>query len=241
MKVQINSRHTSPGGRIFYRPLAVIFRFFEICFANSKLAWRSSIGFLIFLLWAAGPLRAQDVQKQPVIDAAIVGIGLNFYQGDLDQNPNNNLIKFLGLANVNVLGKAERRFGRIGVGLMLTYDRFTGVSRTVDFGNNALAASATASYDLSFLRPDLLRVFIGGGAMLLVPEYYRFAEDLEQELEDEGMRLVGTIMGGLIIQDRVHLALRWTTSDHLDGVTGSGAGNDFLSFINLGYRFTLSR
>ena len=186
-----------------------------------------------------GRARAQNSAGRPLVDAITVGAGINFYQGDLDQNVNNNPIKFLGLTNLNLTVKGERRFGEFGAGVMLTYDRFTGRSSNVDFANNAVGLNLTASYDLPVLPSDLVRVFVGGGPMLLVPNYYRFSESSFRENDKRGTRFVGVAMVGLIIQNRIHIGFRATSTDYLDGSADARTSNDYLSFVNLGYRFTL--
>lgn len=196
--------------------------------------------------------QAQQQSQQPdkpFIHGVYVGVGLNTYQGDLDSNPNNNILKHLGSANIDVAVGIDKRFGEFGqygIGLTASFDRVTGQNiRNLEFTNNLVSLEVTGEYELPYIKQGLLRVFAGGGPMLVVsPTYSGFPEQdaPNYEFRELGTRVVGSIVAGVIIVDKVRIGARITTTDFLDGHTGLDRQGpiDMLSFINIGYRFDLT-
>lgn len=204
---------------------------------------------------AYGQDRQQQQQQpqtvdQPFISGIYVGVGLNTFQGDLDSNPNDNILKHLGSAQLDLTVGVDKRFGefeQLGIGVNLSYDRISGQNvPNLQFSNNLLTLEFTGSYELPYIKQGLLRVFAGGGPMFVIsPSYSGFPEEnpTPQSIYDElGTRVVGSIVAGVLISNKVRVGARISTTDFLDGHTGlTGAGPvDLLGFINVGYRFNLN-
>ncbi|PEN15182.1 hypothetical protein CRI94_02545 [Longibacter salinarum] len=188
--------------------------------------------------------------NQPFISGVYVGVGINTYQGDLDSNPNDNILKHLGGAQLDVVVGVDKRFGeyeQFGIGAQVSYDRISGQNiRNLEFTNNLISLEFTGSYELPYIKQDLLRVFLGGGPMFVIsPTYTGFpAQDPspDSEFKELGTRVVGSIVGGVLVSDKVRIGARVSTTDFLDGHSGiTGAGPvDLLGFITVGYRFNLN-
>ena len=87
---------------------------------------RLAIATLVVLLLGSVFVEKTTAQAdRPLFDYISAGVGLNIYQGDLDANPEHDLIKYLSSGNVNVLLGVERRYGKLGLGAQLNYNRFT--------------------------------------------------------------------------------------------------------------------
>jgi hypothetical protein len=191
----------------------------------------------------------QQPVNQPFISGVYVGIGLNTYQGDLDSNPNDNIIKHLGAAQLDVTVGVDKRFGefeQFGLGAHLSYDRISGQNvPNLAFTNNLLTLEFTGNYELPYVKQGLFRVFLGGGPMFVIsPTYSGFPEDdpsPEAEYEELGTRVVGSFVAGVLVADKVRIGARVSTTDFLDGHSGIfGDGPvDLLGFITVGYRFNL--
>jgi hypothetical protein len=192
----------------------------------------------------------QQEIDQPFISGVYVGVGLNTYQGDLDSNPNDNIVKHLGSAQLDIAVGVDKRFGQFeqfGIEALLSYDRISGQNiRNLEFTNNLLTLEFTGSYDLPYIKQGLLRVFAGGGPMFVIsPTYSGFPEENptpEAQFKELGTRVVGAFTGGVLIADKVRVAARVSTTDFLDGHTGLTGGGpvDLLGVITLGYRFNLN-
>jgi len=193
----------------------------------------------------------QDAIDQPFISGIYVGLGINTYQGDLDSNPNDNIIKHLGNASIDVALGVDKRFGefeQLGIGATLSYDRISGRNiRNLEFSNNLLTLEFTGEYELPYISQGLFRVFLGGGPMFIIsPSYSGFPDEdpsiPDTEFDELGSRVVGSFTGGVLIADKVRLGARVTTTDFLDGHTGLNGGGpvDLLGFLTLGYRFNLN-
>lgn len=192
----------------------------------------------------------QQEIDQPFISGIYVGIGLNTYQGDLDSNPNDNIVKHLGSAQLDVAVGVDKRFGQFeqfGIEALLSYDRISGQNvPNLEFTNNLLTLEFTGSYELPYIKQDLLRVFLGGGPMFVIsPTYSGFPEEgprPEARYKQLGTRVVGAFTGGVLVADKVRIAARISTTDFLDGHTGifDEGPVDLLGVITLGYRFNLN-
>jgi hypothetical protein len=202
----------------------------------------------LLLIAVAGtlPAQAQDMRR-PLFDALSVGVGLNLFHGDIDQNPDNDLIKQLGTANMNLMVVAERSMGHFVLGIGSQYHRFTNRAVLADFpgrprvdmANNLLSFDITAGYGFNIVRSGYIRLYAGVGPMLVLPEYYDFPSADSEGFEEAGTRFVLSFPVGIVIQDRVRIGMRIGMSDLLEGVEGNSGSFDMLSFINLGYRFWL--
>lgn len=201
---------------------------------------------------AFGQERQQQQQDQPrevdqpFISGIYVGVGLNTYQGDLDSNPNDNLIKHLGAAQLDITLGIDKRFGQFeqfGIEALLSYDRISGQNiRNLEFTNNLLTLEFTGSYDLPYIKQGLFRVFAGGGPMFVISPTYDGFPDGDDRFDELGTRVVGAITAGVLITDKVRIAARISTTDFLDGHTGIDEAGpvDLLGVITVGYRFNLN-
>ena len=188
----------------------------------------------------------QQEIDQPFISGVYVGIGLNTYQGDLDSNPNDNIIKHLGAAQLDVAVGADKRFGQFeqfGLEALLSYDRISGQNiRNLQFSNNLLTLEFTGSYELPYIKQGLLRVFVGGGPMFVISPSYEGFPQADNRFDELGTRVVGAFTGGVLVADKVRISARVSTTDFLDGHTGIDKAGpvDLLGVITLGYRFNLN-
>ena len=202
-----------------------------------KRRWIGLALVLPFIVLGSSAANAQSALLRP-FDGASIGIGLNAYHGDLDGNPDSEFIKYVGAANLHLLAGVDRRFGALGLGLDFNFHRLTARSGRVDMANNIASLDFTVSAGIGGVDQSLLRLYAGVAPTLLIPRYYRFPSDLEG-YNDLGTRFVTSFPVGIIIQDRIRLGVRITTTDLLEGYVGTGGNRDYLTFINLGYRFDL--
>ncbi len=195
---------------------------------------------------AARPAQAQ-VADLPRVDVVVVGGGLSMYIGDLDANPDSDFLQFIGASNLHLLVGAMRSVGeRRRLGLELSYDRVSGqnVGETViAFTNNVLSLDLIGSYDFSVIEPGFFGVFAGVGPVLFLnPQYRNFPED-NDKFKELGTRLMLGLKAGIVIRHRIRIGFRFMPTDYLDGYEGvvrSEFPFDFVTFINLGYRFNFS-
>lgn len=202
---------------------------------------RDLAAILAFIFLSVFTFQAAYAQpaEEPFLDALTLGAGLSIFQGDVDSNPSNHPITFLGNGGVHLLAELEKELGGGAVGLSLTYDRFSGERKEIKFRNRAFGLAATWSYPLPLVEPGFVRLFAGAGPLFLLPRFDRFQplEGSEEKFEEKGPHVVATFPVGLIVQDRVRIGTRILLSDYADGYEGYNALDfDLLTFINLGYR-----
>lgn len=183
-----------------------------------------------------------------LIDGVMVGVGINTFHGDVDSDDGPNTFpRSLTTAGLNVRLGVDRRFGpgdRLGTSAHLVYDRIYGEgSQGWFFTNNLLSLELTGEYGPSWGQDDLFRFFAGGGPTLLIrPSYANLPEGSSNNTAKErGTRVVGTLVFGVQIADRVRLGLRMATTDYLDGLRTADRNYpvDLIGFVNVGYRFDL--
>lgn len=205
------------------------------------------------------PPQEQDPQEQeqqvpqgsPFIDGIIVGIGINTFLGDMDSNPNDNILKHVAGANLTAMVGADMRFGifdQYSVAAHLTYERLAG-QNIIDltFTNNVLNLDVQAEYAPPIVQQNLFRFFIGGGPSLLISPSYDFGSigpntnNRDNWREDLGTRVVGNFVAGVTLLDRVRIGMRVFTTDFVDGHSGrTGDGPvDMLGFFSVSHRFDL--
>jgi hypothetical protein len=201
---------------------------------------------------------------RPFIDGVYFGAGINIFQGDFSANPNNNLLKHLGSAELNVLAGADKRFGafeQYSLGAELEYNFLSGQlisgqqRPNQSFSTHTLSLDFVGNYDIPFVSQNLFRVFVGVGPMFVIsPSYDNFpSPERQQQLANEGIegewqgdlgtRVTGAVKFGLIIQDRIRIGIRAPFTDYVDGHSGINAGGsvDLVTTINLGYRINLRK
>jgi len=192
---------------------------------------------------------ASDTSPLNWIDGVTVGIGINTFHGDVDSDDGPyTLPRTLTTAGLDVRLGVDHRFGpgdRLGTSAHLVYDRIYGEgSQGWAFTNNLLSLELTGEYEPSWVQDNLFRFFAGGGPTLIfLPSYANLPEGSSRNIAKElGPRVVGTLVFGVQIADRVRIGLRMATTDYLDGLrtTGRNYPVDLLGFVNVGYRFDLS-
>jgi hypothetical protein len=181
----------------------------------------------------------RDGSSSALVDGATVGVGLNFYQGDLDGNSNSELIPFLVSGNMDLMAAVHRRLGRgFAAGLTLSYDRFSGQNQEANFAADAFSLIAEGRYRLPLPPGRIGQVFVGVGPVLLFPHYYEFPETPAGNYRKAGTRFAVFAPVGVILWGRVRLGVKISFTDYLDGFRGDmEKDRDVLSFINVGYRF----
>lgn len=189
-------------------------------------------------------------QDRSIVHGITVAGGLSIYQGDFSLNPEHNLVKYIaGNGDLLLRVGADHRLGEFnqyGLGADLVYSRLAGSSsRGTGFKANSVSLDLYADYELPYIYEGLFRVFVGGGPNLLIAPSYTgrpFVQDPE-DYQRLGTRVIGSLKVGVTILDTFRIGTRISSSDLLDGYKGFASGSgipDFVSFLNIGYRFRLN-
>lgn len=205
----------------------------------------------LLLVSSAHAQRASGDSPTSYLDGVVVGVGINTFHGDVDSSPADaEFFRALTTAGLDLRLGVDRRFGpdnRLGVAAHLVYDRIYGEGPPGPrFANNLVSLELVGEYEIPGIRDDLFRLFAGGGPTLLVNPSYSGLDLVGRGnptiVRERGTRVVGSIVLGVTIADRVRLGTRIATTDYLDGLRTSGRNQpvDLLGFINIGYRFDLS-
>jgi hypothetical protein len=193
------------------------------------------------------PQQQPEESDEPLIHGITAHIGINSYQGDLNNNPNQNLFKYVGLGDINFTVGIDHRLGRFdqyGLNVDLTYDHYFArsvfESRLLEHSNSLVSLDFVADYELPYIQQGLFRVFLGGGpALVLAPFYGRYPGN--SDLFDTSLttRPIATVVAGVSVFEVLRIGTRVTSTDYLDGYAGvNGEGfPDTLGFISVGYRF----
>lgn len=189
-------------------------------------------------------------ESKPFITGYFFSIGLNAYQGDVSNNGNNNFIKYVANADINVMAGMDHRFGeyeQFGVQARLSYDHIHGKisgpqGQLLEFGNSLINLDVVGAYELPYVKQGLFRVFAGGGPVLVVaPWYGRYPRNDDRFDTSLTTRVIGSGVVGVTIFDSVHIGTRITTTDFLDGYEGFRDSDqgfpDIVTFISIGTRF----
>lgn len=185
------------------------------------------------------------------IDGVTIGVGINTFHGDVDSDDAAYTFpRALTTAGLNLRVGIDRRFGpseQRGIALHLGYDRIYGAGpQGARFTNNLITLDVLGEYEIPGGQDGLFRLFAGGGPTLVVHPWYSSLNSVRRGSppvrQERGTRLVGTLVVGLTIADRVRIGTRVATTDYLDGMraTGRNLPVDLLGFLNVGYRFDLS-
>lgn len=197
-------------------------------------------------------VRSQTQGDNSLIHGVSVAVGLAIYQGDYSVNPNHNVVKYLaGSANLAARVGIDHRLGtfdQYGLGVDLVYNRLVGEGpQGGGFSGNTVALDFYADYELPYIREGLLRVFVGGGPTFVISPSYRAnplkgaSEDKQDNFQPLGTRVIGSAKVGVTIMDSFRIGTRIASTDLLDGYEGfiSDGVPDFVSFLNIGYRFNV--
>ena len=191
----------------------------------------------------------QAQQDEPFIHGISVAAGLAIYQGDYSLNPEHNLVKYIaGNGRLAFRVGADHRLGQYnqyGLGADLVYNYLSGQSSGgTGFQANSVALDFYADYELPYIYEGLFRVFVGGGPNLIISPSYDGTPIVREEenYQELGTRLTGSLKVGVTILDTFRIGTRVSSSDLLDGYKGytSDGVPDFVSFLNIGYRFSLN-
>jgi hypothetical protein len=190
---------------------------------------------------------AQDPFEQedrPFIDGIRFGVGVNAYFGDMDSNPNDNILKHLGSGNANLMFGVDKRFGQFeqyGVSAVLYYDRIRGQQDVRQgFTNNLISLDIGGSYELPVVRQGLFRVFGSvGPTLLLAPSYECFPPETAEDSVSDECRVRGR---SATPQTEISSELPGTDWEELGTrVTGSATlGVTLIDRIRLGTRFAFT-
>lgn len=197
------------------------------------------------------PRQVQD--DGSFIDGISVAVGLAIYQGDFSRNPSHNPIRYIaGNGNLAARVGLDHRLGQFdqyGLGADLVYNRLAGESpRGNGFSANSVALDLYADYELPYISEGLLRVFVGGGPNLIISPSYngtpRFVSSVgdDDRFQPLGTRVIGSFKIGVTILDSFRIGTRIASTNLLDGYKGFRNNDvpDFVSFLNVGYRFGLN-
>lgn len=193
---------------------------------------------------AKGPGQMQE--ERVLVHGISVAIGLAIYQGDYSSNPSQNIVKYIaGTGALAARIGVDHRLGafdQYGLGVDLSYNRLSGETpEGPGFEANSLAVDFYAEYELPYIREGLFRVFVGGGPNLLISPSYEGTPVVNDEdnFQPLGTRVIGSLKVGITVMDSFRIGTRVATTDLLDGYRGfrSDGVPDFVSFLNVGYRF----
>jgi len=181
-----------------------------------------------------------------IVQGINVGVGLSAYQGDVSRNPSNNLIKYIGTADLQLRVGGDHRFGvyeQYGLGADLVYARVDGrTSGDLSFQTNMVSLDLYGDYELPYIQQRPFRVFLSVGPTLTVGSSFE-GYDAVPNTQTKGTRVFGSATLGVTIFDRLKIGMRAPTTDYFDGYLGFGGTDglpDFLAFVTLNYRFDLS-
>lgn len=196
--------------------------------------------------------RPPQVQgESSFIHGVSVAVGLAIYQGDYSLNPNHNIVKYIaGNGSLAARVGIDHRLGRFnqyGLGVDLVYNRLSGESPAgFGFDANTVALDFYADYELPYIREGLFRVFVGGGPSLVVSPSYEgnplpSSSTGQDRFQPLGTRVIGSFKAGVTILDSFRIGTRVASTDLLDGYKGFRPNGvpDFVSFLNVGYRFNV--
>lgn len=189
----------------------------------------------------------QTQESRSLLHGFTIGAGLAIYQGDYSLNPNHNVVKYIaGSGKLSFQVGLDHRLGRFDqytLGADLVYSRLSGQGQGAEFSVNTLALDFYADYELPYISDDLFRVFLGGGPILLLSPNYSGTPGVmkEENYQRLGTRVIGSLKLGVTIMDSFRVGTRVASTDLLDGYKGFVADGvpDFVSFLNIRYRFNL--
>jgi hypothetical protein len=192
-------------------------------------------------------------QGTKVISNVTLGVGLATYYGDLDANPNNNIVKHIGLSSIGLRAGVDRLLGQYdqyGVSARLAYEYASGSTKYgYGFSASALSLDFLGEYELPIVQPEFVRVFAGGGPMLVIPGEYRAPNTVNcQDLQgtgcvatDLGTRVRASAVGGVTLLEFIRVGVRVMSDDFFDGYAGFSPDDrqspDITTFIGINYRF----
>jgi len=191
----------------------------------------------------------QMQESGSLIHGITVGAGLAIYQGDYSVNPNHNIVKYIaGNGKLSLRFGMDHRLGQFeqyGLGFDLVYSRLSGESTGgVGFKANTVALDLIADYELPYVKEGLFRVFVGLGPNFIISPSYDGTPGVKdpENFQPLGTRVSGSLKVGVTILDSFRIGTRIASSDLLDGYKGftSDGVPDFVSFLNIGYRFDLN-
>jgi hypothetical protein len=195
--------------------------------------------------------QAQQPQEEsePFIHGISLGVGIAVYQGDFSRNPEHSFVKYVaGSGKLSLRAGLDHRLGQFdqyGVGADVVYNRLGGeTTGGIGFDANSVAVDFYGDYELPYIRQGLFRVFVGVGPKIMIsPSYENFSRLRDEDnFERLGTRVIGSLKVGVMILDKLRVGTRIASTDMLDGYEGfdsDGSTPDFISFLNIGYRFNL--
>jgi hypothetical protein len=205
--------------------------------------------------------QAAPEESTPFVHGVYLGFGVGTYHGDIDGNPNEDPIGFLGNATLRLEVGADHRLGtydQFGIGTRLSFEQLDGAARgwgsnprePLKFDASLVNLDIVGSYELPYIQQGFMRVFAGGGPSLIVnPTYEGFPA--ESNLEEQyqslfkrnlGTRVTASVVAGVTFLDAFRIGVRILPSDYVDGYEGFGGGRDapdVVGFISFGHRFDL--
>jgi hypothetical protein len=185
---------------------------------------------------------SRTAQAQPVFDGLTVGGGISMYRGNLDHNPDDNLIKYLASSTIHGMLAADRQFGWFVGETGLTYDRLRLLHTVVDARIHLVSADFTIGLPLPTPEGLGVRLFAGVAPSLQLGAYRYVNRAWAERTDYEQIRsrFVLTFPMGIVFQDAVRVGMRFAASDDFDGAVGGGV-TDVVAFVSVTHRFNLTR
>lgn len=197
---------------------------------------------VLLILLIALSVQPPSATAQAVFDGVTVGTGVSMYRGDLDHNPDDNVVRSLASSTPHLFVAGEREVGRVVFEGVMSYDRLRLLHTGVDGRLNVLSLDLTLGIPLGLPEPYGVRVFAGLTPTLLVGDYRRVSDSWVESLgyEPVGTKPYLTIPFGIVFQDVLRIGMRLAIDDGFDGMT-RGAITDAVAFISIGHRFDFTR
>ncbi len=186
-------------------------------------------------------------RAQPLFDGATLGIGLTNYHGDLDWNQDRGrrrgTMGHLAAGNLTAFLGVDRAFGPVTGEAILSYTDLNVDFPQVEASLRTVSLDLTAGYTFDIIRPAFIRFYAGIAPLVVVPRYDRVDQDVLDNsiltFEEQDTKLFLSFPVGIVIQDALRFGVRIMPTDNFDGARGPSGLSDFLSLIQVGYRFDL--
>lgn len=194
---------------------------------------RPTIWFRVLLLLAAfGVTMPASLRAQGFIDGIQIGVGLSMYGGDLDGNSGSDLPSYVGLSRLQAYAGIDKDIGPTRVALEFSFGQLRALNEQVDGVHTVLSADVTVGY--MALGP--IGLYAGVGPSIVLPSYSRQSPSAVLDgWAVDGPHFALTFPVGVVVQDRVRVGLRFSTSDLLDGFEG-GNSRDVMGSLSVGIR-----
>lgn len=178
----------------------------------------------------------EDDDAQPFVEAVTLGAGLATYQGDLSQQLGTPFTGALLRSGIDLFANAERTFGPAYLAGEGGFSFIQVRDEQYGFSNRVLRAELQAGLGIDWLERHLVRLYTGFGVLHHRP-IHRDPAFVDSEFEtrdiDEG-QWSASVPLGVVINQRVRVAVRWVLDDTIDNAIGGDTPYDFILHVTIG-------